>query len=52
MKNSSVQPNPLTDPIIPAIRSAALVTAVSTTLYTYCTEVLIVAAHSESTQPT
>ena len=33
MKNSSVQPNPLTDPIIPAIRSAALVVAVSTGLF-------------------
>jgi hypothetical protein len=33
MKKPSVQPNPLTDPIIPAIRSAALVTAASTGLF-------------------
>jgi 2-polyprenyl-3-methyl-5-hydroxy-6-metoxy-1,4-benzoquinol methylase len=33
MKKPSVQPNPLTDPIVPAIRSAALVTAASTGLF-------------------
>jgi 2-polyprenyl-3-methyl-5-hydroxy-6-metoxy-1,4-benzoquinol methylase len=33
MKKTSVQPNPLTDPIIPAIRSAALVTAASAGLF-------------------
>lgn len=33
MNSPSVQPNPLTDPIIPAIRSAALVAAASTGLF-------------------
>ena len=33
MKKTDVQPNPLTDPIIPAIRSTALVTAAATGLF-------------------
>ncbi len=33
MKNRTVRPNPLTDPIIPAVRSTALVTAASTGLF-------------------